>query len=150
MTSNKTTQLPSWAEVVRTHLDELTPDAAGPTLSLEQVTEAVATVDAGLVEAASRTPDAFSWATAAAFECADAAACFEELVDWPIHYRPVPAACRLADAATDELLAGTRQLLAAAHSATLTLAAQQTLPWAAVLLADAASDLIRPLLTTRT
>jgi hypothetical protein len=119
MTNNTATQLPSWAEVVRSHLSELTPHAAGWSLHLEQVAAAVATADAGLVEAASRTRDPFSWA-AAAVECGDAAACFEELPDWPIHRRLVPAACRLADAATDELLAGTCQLLTAAHSATLT------------------------------
>lgn len=147
--TNTPTQLPSWTEAVRSHLAELTPQTARTCLHLEQVAATVATADAGLVEPASRTRDPFSWAAAATFECADAAACFEEIADWPIHRRPVSAACRLADAATDELLAGSRQLLTAAHSATLTLAAQQSQPGAAVLLTDAASDLIRPLLTTR-
>jgi len=101
------------------------------------------------VRAARRIRDPFSWATGAACECSDAASCFEEVANWPIHLRPVSTECRLADAGTDELLAGGRRLLSAAHSATLTLAAGQTDPAAALLLTDAAFDLIRPLLTDR-
>jgi hypothetical protein len=81
LVTNTPTQLPSWTEAVRSHLAELTPQTARTCLHLEQVAATVATADAGLVEPASRTRDPFSWAAAATFECADAAACFEEIAD---------------------------------------------------------------------
>lgn len=136
----------SWAEVVDRYEQLLTARSETPAGG-ELIAEAVATADTALVEVDRRRPDPFGWPTAAALNCSAAVGCYQEAAGWSVLQLPLAADCHYDRADSAALCAGAARLLDAAHRATLTLARAADHPRSALLLADAAAALLRPLLT---